>query len=132
MENSGAVGFEKVKVFAADPWYKAQPGSIKNIEINVKGNMNIIWDKKQSFWHRPNHLSLLLPNLGKLIFCQKQKNGFEAAGIIFCASLTKNTLVNSLSGVGPLSQDEIHDILQEGENSLSNSPQAMILVGERR
>ena len=41
MENSGAVGFEKVKVFAADPWYKAQPGSIKNIEINVKGNMNI-------------------------------------------------------------------------------------------
>ena len=73
MENSGAVGFEKVKVFAADPWYKAQPGSIKNIEINVKGNMNIIMDKKQSFWHRPNHLSLLLPNLGKLIFCQKQK-----------------------------------------------------------
>ena len=42
MENSGAVGFEKVKVFAADPWYKAQPGSIKNIEINVKGNMNIV------------------------------------------------------------------------------------------
>ena len=38
MENSAAVGFENVKVFAADPWYEAQPGSIKNLKINVKGN----------------------------------------------------------------------------------------------
>jgi len=26
------------KVFAADPWYEAHPGSIKNLKINVKGN----------------------------------------------------------------------------------------------
>ena len=39
MENSAAVGFENVKVFAADPWYEAQPGSIKNLKISVKGNI---------------------------------------------------------------------------------------------
>ena len=38
MEISAAVGFENVKVFAADPWWEAQPGSIKNLKINVKGN----------------------------------------------------------------------------------------------
>jgi hypothetical protein len=38
VENSAAVGFENVKVFAADPWWEAQPGSIKNLKINVKGN----------------------------------------------------------------------------------------------
>ena len=38
VEISAAVGFENVKVFAADPWYEAQPGSIKNLKINVKGN----------------------------------------------------------------------------------------------
>ena len=38
MENSAAVGFENVKVFAADPWAEAQPGSIKNLKIHVKGN----------------------------------------------------------------------------------------------
>ena len=35
--NSRAVGFKNVKVFAADPWYEAQPGSIKNLKINGKG-----------------------------------------------------------------------------------------------
>merc|ERR1712061_881186 len=38
VENSRAVGFENVKVFASDSWYEAQPGSIKNLKINVKGN----------------------------------------------------------------------------------------------
>merc|ERR1712061_310560 len=38
VENSRAVGFENVKVFAADPWYEAQPGSIKSLKISVKGN----------------------------------------------------------------------------------------------
>ena len=38
MENSAAVEFENVKVFAADPFHEAQPGSIKNLKINVKGN----------------------------------------------------------------------------------------------
>merc|ERR1712061_329587 len=38
VENSRAVGFENVKVFASDPWYEAQPGSIKNLKISVKGN----------------------------------------------------------------------------------------------
>ena len=33
-----AVEFENVKVFAAEPWWEAQPGSIKNLKINVKGN----------------------------------------------------------------------------------------------
>ena len=37
MDNLGAVEFENVKVFAADPWHKAQPGSIRNLKINVKG-----------------------------------------------------------------------------------------------
>ena len=45
MENSAAVGFENVKVFAADPWYEAQPGSIKNLKISVKvGNATEIED----------------------------------------------------------------------------------------
>ena len=38
VENSAAVEFENVKVFAADSWWEAQPGSIKNLKINVKGN----------------------------------------------------------------------------------------------
>ena len=38
VENSAAVEFENVKVFAAGPWWEAQPGSIKNLKINVKGN----------------------------------------------------------------------------------------------
>ena len=36
-ENSVAISFENVRVFAADPWYPAQPGSIKNLSINIKG-----------------------------------------------------------------------------------------------
>ena len=36
-ENSVAIILENVKVFAADPWFPAQPGSIKNLSINVKG-----------------------------------------------------------------------------------------------
>ena len=32
-ENSKAVGFKNMKVFAADPWYKAQPGFVKNLSI---------------------------------------------------------------------------------------------------
>merc|ERR1711962_345114 len=36
--NSEAVGFENVKVYASDPWFPAQPGSIKNLSINfIKG-----------------------------------------------------------------------------------------------
>jgi len=38
VENSAAVGFENVKFFAAGPWSEAQPGSIKNLKISVKGN----------------------------------------------------------------------------------------------
>ena len=38
MENSAAVEFENVKVFAGNPWRQAQPGYIKNLKINVKGN----------------------------------------------------------------------------------------------
>ena len=45
MENSAAVGFENVKVFAADPWRETQPGSIKNLKINVKGNKIIAYHK---------------------------------------------------------------------------------------
>ena len=45
MENSAAVGFENVKVFAADPWAEAQPGSIKNLKIHVKGNYIISYYK---------------------------------------------------------------------------------------
>ena len=37
VENSRAVGFKNVKVFAADPWYPAQPGFVKKLSINVKG-----------------------------------------------------------------------------------------------
>jgi hypothetical protein len=37
VDNSKADGFKKVKVFAADPWYPAQPGFVKNLSINVKG-----------------------------------------------------------------------------------------------
>ena len=33
---SEAVGFENVKVYASDPWYPAQPGSIKNLSIKIK------------------------------------------------------------------------------------------------
>ena len=36
VENSKAVGFKNVKVFAANPWYKTQPGFVKNLSINVK------------------------------------------------------------------------------------------------
>ena len=32
-ENSKAVGFKNMKVFTADPWYKAQPGFVKNLSI---------------------------------------------------------------------------------------------------
>ena len=35
-ERSVAETFGNVKVFAADPWHPAQPGSIKNLSINVK------------------------------------------------------------------------------------------------
>ena len=35
-ENSAGLTFDNVRVFAADPWYPAQPGSIKNLSINVK------------------------------------------------------------------------------------------------
>ena len=45
MEISAAVGFENVKVFAADPWWEAQPGSIKNLKIHVKGNYVISYYK---------------------------------------------------------------------------------------
>ena len=96
MENSKAVGFKDVKVFAADPWYKAQPGYIKNLKISMKSNMNIVSYYKGtppgqtiSFLHCPNHLSPLLPNLGKLIifsWTSKKKNGLKAARIIICAS----------------------------------------------
>ena len=36
VENLKAVGFKNVKVFAANPWSKAQPGFVKNLSINVK------------------------------------------------------------------------------------------------
>ena len=39
-ENSGAVSlatsFENVKVYASDPWFPVQPGSIKNLSIKIK------------------------------------------------------------------------------------------------
>ena len=34
--NSKPTSFENVKVYASDPWYPAQPGSIKNLSIKVK------------------------------------------------------------------------------------------------
>ena len=37
VENLKAIGFRNVKVFSANPWSKAQPGFVKNLSINVKG-----------------------------------------------------------------------------------------------
>ena len=37
VENLKAVGFKSVKVFVANPFHKAQPGFVKNLSINVKG-----------------------------------------------------------------------------------------------
>ena len=37
-ENSVAMAFENVKVFASNPWDAVQPGSIKYLSINVKGD----------------------------------------------------------------------------------------------
>ena len=34
--NSKPTSFENVKVYASDPWYPAQPGSIKNLSIKIK------------------------------------------------------------------------------------------------
>ena len=36
--NLKAVGFENVKVYAANPWFHAQAGAIKNLSINIKGD----------------------------------------------------------------------------------------------
>ena len=36
VDNSNAVGFKDIKVYASDPWYAAQPGFIKNLSIKIK------------------------------------------------------------------------------------------------
>ena len=35
-ENKNAAVFQNVKVFAANPWQKAQPGFVKNLSIKIK------------------------------------------------------------------------------------------------
>jgi len=66
-ENSGdvslATSFKNVKVYASDPWYPAQPGSIKNLSIKTKRHWNSIFKIEDPFTMTKNNLLTTLPTL---------------------------------------------------------------------
>ena len=44
--NKKVTVFRNVKVFAADPWYKAQPGFVKDLSIKIKEAVELVRDNK--------------------------------------------------------------------------------------
>jgi len=61
--SSKPTSFENVKVYASDPWYPAQPGSIKNLSIKIKRHWNSIFKIEEPFTLTKNNLLTTLPTL---------------------------------------------------------------------
>ncbi|XP_065680531.1 uncharacterized protein LOC101236628 [Hydra vulgaris] len=77
IQNTDPRSFKNVKVYSADPWYEAQPASIKDLRIFSGNNEQIIEDK-ETLLSRGN-LAAVIPRLEKSyrIFFDVKPNSFS-------------------------------------------------------